>query len=343
MAVPEFEFMINDVSYAGQVIKNEPVNYIAVRIGDDGNTTNYEVIADNLAVYENDDIVFDDSFESYTVGTTLNSNPYHDRSSEATVISASGDSGEPEPEPGDFPEAVHEYRFDNGDFTSDSGSDGTNVKWTGNADVSSTTGALNEDATAASIIQDADSDPKGLGYAYYESDANSGAEQIEGSFTLETVIKRNRANEVDVALVDWAETKKYLGYKLYIEGDSSSSTKDMLKFKVYGGQDEVDGNLSTEAVSDTAIVNDTWYHIAAVYDETTSLANVYINGNQVASKDVDWELAKNTDDKFILLGGATSSDKNFDGSADNIALWNVALTPAQIAERATQFGLNDSQ
>lgn len=238
-----FTFTINGEEFSGEVTDPTDVKVIAFRLGDDSATTDYELIVDNIVVTnidENGDesIVFKDDFESYSVPHDLDENPYNSGTSEAIVISTGGDSVEPEL--GDFPISVHEFKFNSGDFTSDSGSDGTSVKWTGSAELSTTAGALGDDATAVSVIQ-----PGPYGYAYYTSDADSGAEQIEGSFTLETVIKRRRANEKDVALIDWANTDNYLGYKLYIEGNDSG-TKDTLKFKVYGGQ--VGGSdLSTEA------------------------------------------------------------------------------------------------
>ena len=229
---------------------------------------------------------------------------------------------------GDFPSAVHEFKFSNGDATTDSGSAASDsMKWTGSATLTSTTGSTGTAGTAT----DVDQDTVGKGYAYYTADGTTGADLIEGSFSIETVINRDRANTKDVALVDYADTSNYLGYKLYIE-----SNDDTLKFKVYGGQ--IDGsNLSTEAVSSVSINNDEWYHIAAVYDDTESEATIYLDGQLVATKSVNWDLAKNSADKFILLGGSSEDDKNFDGQVDNIGLWNVALTAEQIAERATQF------
>lgn len=325
----KFTFTVNGESFTGEVADNTPVQVIALRLGDNGNTTNYEVIADNLKVYSNDvaadTLIFEDDFDSYSVGQVLGS-PYNSNSSEATVI---GNSNSTDPvEPGDFPSAVHEFKFNNGDATTDSGTAASsNTKWTGNATLTSTAGSTGSDATAI----DVDQDTAGYGYAYYTADGTTGADQIEGSFSIETVINRDRANTSDVALVDYADTSNYLGYKLYIE-----STDDTLKFKVYGGVVD-ESNLSTEAVSSVSIMDDKWYHVAAVYNDVASEATIYLNGALVATKSVDWDLAKNSGDKFILLGGATSSDKNFDGQVDNIGLWNVALTAEQVAERVTQF------
>ncbi|PMH33162.1 hypothetical protein BCU70_20700 [Vibrio sp. 10N.286.49.C2] len=327
----EFKFTVNDEEFIGAITEDAAVTVISLKIGDTKNTTNFKFVGDNLTVFSNDtgseEQVFNDNFDGYATGQVLKGNPYNSSTSEATVIGNGDDTTDPV-EPGDFPSAVHEFKFNNGDATTDSGTAASsNTKWTGNATLTSTAGSTGSNATAI----DVDQDTAGYGYAYYTADGTTGADQIEGSFSIETVINRDRANASDVALVDYADTSNYLGYKLYIE-----SNDDTLKFKVYGGV-VGDSNLSTEAVSSVSIMDDTWYHVAAVYDDVASEATIYLNGELVATKSVDWDLAKNSGDKFILLGGATSSDKNFDGQVDNIGLWNVALTAEQVAERVTQF------
>ncbi|GEA59225.1 hypothetical protein [Vibrio comitans] len=88
-----FNFKVNDVehSYApNEIPENAPVEIISIRLGDNGSTNNYEVLADNLKVYSNDSgaeqLVFEDNFDSYAVGTVLNSKPYNNNSSEAVVV-----------------------------------------------------------------------------------------------------------------------------------------------------------------------------------------------------------------------------------------------------------------
>lgn len=189
--------------------------------------------------------------------------------------------------------------------------------------------------TAIIMAQDADQ----YGYMYYESDENAGAAEITGSFSVETVINQSsRALANDVALVDYADTNAYLGFKSYIEKDDNS-----FKFKVYGGVVDSE-NISTEVVT-APLLTETWNHILAVYDADAQdagshrLLTIYINGVEAVNKDIKFELAKNVDtDKFILMGGATSSDKNFDGSVDNVAVWNKALTAENVTERAALFG-----
>lgn len=88
-----FTFKVNDAEYsylADEIPENSPVEIIALRLGDNGSTNNYELIADNLKIYSSDSgietLVFEDSFDGYSAGKVLNSKPYNNNSSEATVI-----------------------------------------------------------------------------------------------------------------------------------------------------------------------------------------------------------------------------------------------------------------
>ncbi|MDP2501336.1 hypothetical protein BCT47_13780 [Vibrio splendidus] len=342
-------FTINGEKYTGAVSSNSSgeVQVIALRLGTNSGVTPYELIADNLKVYSLDESSgeyveeFKDNFNDYSVGYDLNNSPYNSSTSEATVISLSGeapvDPENPEPPVGDFPVALNEYTFDNADYTTDSGSaDNDLTSKSGSPLITTTSGAAG--TGAMHIDQDTDTGG-GFGYVYYNatSETTTGAQAITGSFSVETVIKADRFGyDSDVSLVDFAETSDYLGFKLYLEKDDNS-----IKFKVYGGKDTEGVGLSTEAKSsegDVFLVKDNWYHILATYNHLDSTANLYIDGTLVHSKSVDFNVVENTtDDKFILLGGSSSSDKNFDGSVDNIAVWNDVLTDDQIQERVAQF------
>ena len=344
-------FTINGETYTGAVSSDpgsfNEVQVIALRLGTNSGVTPYELIADNLKVYSLDESTgeyveeFKDNFNDYSVGYDLNNNPYNSSTSEATVISLTGeapvDPENPEPPVGDFPVALNEYTFDNSDYTVDSGSARNDLtSKSGSPLITTTTGAA---GTGAMHIDQDSATGGGYGYVYYNatSETTTGAQAIEGSFSVETVIKADRFGyDSDVSLVDFAETSDYLGFKLYLESSDNS-----IKFKVYGGLDADDKGLSTEAKSsegDVYLVEDNWYHILATYNHSDSTANLYIDGTLVHSKSVDFDVVENTtDDKFILLGGSSSSDKNFDGSVDNIAVWNEVLTDEQIQERVTQF------
>ncbi|PTP78990.1 LamG domain-containing protein [Vibrio splendidus] len=361
-------FTINGETYTGAVSSDpgsfKEVQVIALRLGTNSGVTPYELIADNLKVYSLDESSgeyveeFKDTFNDYSVGYDLNNNPYNSSTSEATVISLSGeapvDPENPEPPVGDFPVALNEYTFtgsSESELETDSGSSNNPIGITGGKNYSATIGAKGSEHTAISISQELSNGQ--YTYLYYNrnSDAPTGVELIDSSFSIEAVINQQARLDGtfygdDVALFDFydkdsSNSNFETGFKLYIEGDDSSeSNLNKIKLKLYGGI-----STSTEAKSDTSILNNEWHHIMAIYDAEAADAGVYgeiriyIDGTQVASKDVDIEVLPNADttDKLVLLGGSTGDDKNFNGLVDNIAVWNEVLTDDQIQERVTQF------
>lgn len=87
-----FSFSINDTEYGYNldVSDGTAVKAIALRLGDNNNTTNYELQVDNLMIYSNDsgsqELILSDDFEQYPLGTEL-STIYNSSSVEAIVIS----------------------------------------------------------------------------------------------------------------------------------------------------------------------------------------------------------------------------------------------------------------
>lgn len=91
-----YTFTVNDVVYDNNgngfeaFDTSEPVQIIALKLGDTSNTTHYELLVDNLTVYSHDnvenEVIFSDSFNTYSNGYNLSGNPYNNNSAEAIVI-----------------------------------------------------------------------------------------------------------------------------------------------------------------------------------------------------------------------------------------------------------------
>jgi len=76
------------------------------------------------------------------------------------------------------------------------------------------------------------------------------------------------------------------------------------------------------------LVTDTWYHIAASFDNAGNMVRVYVNGSEVANWSTDREPLVNTDDLYI---GRSQYGEYWDGRLDEVRIYNRALYPAEIA------------
>lgn len=184
------------------------------------------------------------------------------------------------------------------------------------------------DADTALDLEQGDTTSPTYGYISYTADGSSAADQLTGSFTLEAVVYSESARTDDVSIIDFADSNTNSGFKLFVEADDQT-----IRFRIYGDSDSY-------TVQGSALSTETWYHIAAVYDDESSLLSIYIDGTLVASDTADiayFPNAHSTGDKFAIGGSSTSSDKNFDGIIDNIAVWDETLSADQIETRAEMF------
>ncbi len=75
-----------------------------------------------------------------------------------------------------------------------------------------------------------------------------------------------------------------------------------------------------------ALPANTWTHLAATYDGTTM--RLYVNGVQVASQAQTGAIATSTNP--LQIGGDSLYGQFFQGTIDEVRIYNVALTAAQI-------------
>ena len=125
-----------------------------------------------------------------------------------------------------------------------------------------------------------------------------------------------------------------------------------LNIYIYGGSLYVGGwnEPSNESnwnpgtfLSTSSIENNTWYHVALTLDGGSSVTSNafkgYLNGVEFGSGDGsklwnhggDVSIARNRDTKFH--SGDYNSAKYFDGKIDEVRLWNITRTQAQIASK----------
>ncbi|MES2332665.1 MAG: LamG-like jellyroll fold domain-containing protein [Bacteroidota bacterium] len=81
-------------------------------------------------------------------------------------------------------------------------------------------------------------------------------------------------------------------------------------------------------VTGSVIVQNTWNHIAQSYDGTT--LRVYVNGVEITTLPTNFQPPLNSIPSSVGIKNIGRVDNYFNGDIDEVRLWNVTRTPAQI-------------
>ncbi len=151
----------------------------------------------------------------------------------------------------------------------------------------------------------------------YVDCGNSASVQRNGTqpFTVEAWVKPTGGAWL-AAVSKFVHTSSNEGYSLEIFSDN--------KVSLLYGNNWSDWNATT---STTALTPGVWSHIAATYDGST--VKIYINGN--LSQSAAWANGV-TDSGTPLLIGARNGTTFFSGQIDEVRVWTVARTAAQLRE-----------
>ncbi|MDC8003313.1 HYR domain-containing protein [Aureisphaera galaxeae] len=104
-----------------------------------------------------------------------------------------------------------------------------------------------------------------------------------------------------------------------------------LHFQIYpsGGLGwSVNGNSPTDQVVTVNFNTNQWYHIAVSYSSTAGTVDFYVDGNLVSSRTYSNAGIVRGDRPYTI--GSWNNSRRFDGSMDEIRVWNTARTQAEI-------------
>ncbi|MEI2420386.1 LamG-like jellyroll fold domain-containing protein, partial [Arthrospira platensis SPKY2] len=73
-----------------------------------------------------------------------------------------------------------------------------------------------------------------------------------------------------------------------------------------------------------------WQHIAFTYNHTTNQAKLFRNGQFLAQGTFTYTSPRNASSNILAGSSNTHTTQGFDGAIDNVRLWNIARTEAEI-------------
>ena len=96
-------------------------------------------------------------------------------------------------------------------------------------------------------------------------------------------------------------------------------------------------DVSQRLMGHTDLALRTWYHVALVRDG--KLTTVYLNGNSAPEIAGEIEPAASVETNSIFFGGRSDNVANFEGKLDEIAVYDRALGPDEIAAHFRAAGI----
>jgi hypothetical protein len=143
---------------------------------------------------------------------------------------------------------------------------------------------------------------------------------VQESFTIEAWI--------NTSATSLTGTNFYDGNGLIyadVSGDNNDFGVSILNNKLAFGT----GNPETTVVSATSVNTGMWVHVAATRNASTGALVVLVDG-QSDGTGTSTNLAALNASTTITIGGNSIDGRYFDGLIDEVRIWNVVRTPAQI-------------
>ncbi len=136
-----------------------------------------------------------------------------------------------------------------------------------------------------------------------------------------------------VSAAAWINKDTQTGYDCLIANGSSTSNKDNYWFGTSG--DEIyfgysySGTWHEATTSNVNLPANTWVHIAFTYDDTSDQVVFYKDGSPVSTQTITGNLNQSTNTGAVTIGKSRFGEY-FDGTIDDIRLYNRVLTPAEV-------------
>ena len=284
-----FSFSVNgkQIGEMLPVADGTAVTYISLKLGDNGNTTNFELNADNLNIYSSDsgseELVLEEDFDSYIPGLDL-ATIYNSVSSEAVVIS-DGSSNSDEPSE-DVSEDFDSYSLGKNISSANSSWKEYNTV----ADDSSTLTSVavvsddvSKSGTNSLLISDTDTTNK----PYVTREFSNGATS-NGSVSFDVYIPSDN------------EKTTYINV-----GSSKNNSGRYYELRI-SGSGKVEAEAGSDDVEIGTITTDTWNSMSLAWDGDE--INVSINGKavDVPSQSETGLDPTNTPSQLTIYAGDTS-------------------------------------
>jgi Concanavalin A-like lectin/glucanases superfamily len=161
------------------------------------------------------------------------------------------------------------------------------------------------------------------GTSQYASVADGGSHpfNITGSITLEAWVYPTSTCPADQFVIT-----KYIAYGIYCGAGY---------WKYVFSSDGSSWVGNTTAIK---VVPNTWQHIAITHSSGTTTARYYFNGQFAETETVSIPTTIGTNSNALNVGAATSGSNYFQGSIDEVRIYNTAHSDSQILQDMTNYG-----
>jgi hypothetical protein len=126
----------------------------------------------------------------------------------------------------------------------------------------------------------------------------------------------------------------------FISKNQSSGNQRSYEFLLY--EDDLGLSLSTDGADATfksvtwSPSTNTWYHVAATYDQSAGEVKLYVNGTQQGSTQTGAPTTTINNSSADLHIGSNPQGDAFDGKIDDVRVWNVVRSQSEISDDKSQ-------